>query len=110
MTDTSLLPMAAAAAGLSLAQMWTASYRPRAPVEPERTARARLSPRVRGRGRMHGNGSPAATTPAPTVASARGMPSTVSVGRITFDVSCTPVAEALIDIELPHAGEPKSGP
>ncbi len=29
------------------------------------------------------------------------------VGRITFDVSCTPVAEALVDIELPHAGEPK---
>jgi len=31
----------------------------------------------------------------------------VSVGHITYDVSCTPVAEALIDIELPRAGGPK---
>jgi hypothetical protein len=36
-----------------------------------------------------------------------GLPATVSVGPITYDVSCTPVAEDLIDIELPHAGEPK---
>ena len=36
-----------------------------------------------------------------------GLPSTVTVGRVTYDVSCTPVAETLIDIELPHAGEPK---
>ncbi len=54
-----------------------------------------------------GNGTPTATTPVPTGSSGRGLPSTVSVGPITFDVSCTPVAEALIDIELPHAGEPK---
>jgi hypothetical protein len=31
----------------------------------------------------------------------------VQVGRITFDLYCTPVAEALVDIELPHVGEPK---
>jgi len=36
------------------------------------------------------------------------LPATVTVGRITFDVSCSPVAEALVDIELPHpSGEPK---
>ena len=54
-----------------------------------------------------GNGTPTATTPAPTGSSGGDMPPTVSVGHITFDVSCTPVAEALVDIELPHAGEPK---
>jgi hypothetical protein len=54
-----------------------------------------------------GNGSPDTTTPAPSGPSGPDMPSTVSVGHITFDVSCTPVAEALVDIELPHAGEPK---
>ncbi len=53
------------------------------------------------------NGSPDATTPAPTGSSADNLPATVSVGHITFDVSCTPVAEDLVDIELPHAGEPK---
>ena len=53
------------------------------------------------------NGSPDATTPAPIGSSAHSLPATVSVGHITFDVSCTPVAEALVDIELPHAGEPK---
>jgi hypothetical protein len=36
-----------------------------------------------------------------------GLPSRVTVGPVTYDVSCTPVAEALIDVELPHAGEPK---
>jgi hypothetical protein len=54
-----------------------------------------------------GNGTPTATAPAQTGSSGHEMPSKVSVGRITFDVSCTPVAEALVDIELPHAGEPK---
>jgi hypothetical protein len=51
----------------------------------------------------------AATSPtgSPDQTPARGLPATVTVGRTTFDVSCTPVAEALIDIELPHAGEPK---
>ena len=42
-----------------------------------------------------------------TVALPNGLPATVRVGRTTYDVSCTPVAETLIDIELPHAGEPK---
>ena len=54
-----------------------------------------------------GNGSPAVSTPAPSGSAGHTIPSKVSVGHITFDVSCTPVAEALIDIELPHAGEPK---
>lgn len=36
-----------------------------------------------------------------------GLPATVTVGHVTYDVSCTPVAETLVDIELPHAGEPK---
>jgi hypothetical protein len=36
-----------------------------------------------------------------------GLPATVEIGHVTYDVSCTPVAETLIDIELPHAGEPK---
>jgi hypothetical protein len=51
----------------------------------------------------------AATSPtgSPDQTSGRGLPATVTVGHTTFDVSCTPVAEALIDIELPHAGEPK---
>jgi hypothetical protein len=31
----------------------------------------------------------------------------VKVGSTTYDVSCTPVAETLVDIELPHTGEPK---
>jgi len=50
-----------------------------------------------------------ATTPptgSPDQAPGHALPATVSVGHITYDVSCTPVAEALIDIELPHAGEP----
>lgn len=46
-------------------------------------------------------------TPTPDAAPGRELPTSVHVGRITFDVSCTPVAEALVDIELPHAGEPK---
>ena len=54
-----------------------------------------------------GNGGPDATTPAPVGSSGHNLPATVHVGHITFDVSCTPVAEDLIDIELPHAGEPK---
>lgn len=54
-----------------------------------------------------GNATPTTTTPAPSGSTGDGMPSTVSVGHMRFDVSCTPVAEALVDIELPHAGEPK---
>jgi hypothetical protein len=53
------------------------------------------------------NGSPDVTTPAPVGSPGHNLPATVSVEHITFDVSCTPVAEGLIDIELPHAGEPK---
>lgn len=53
-----------------------------------------------------GSGSTTPTT-APDPTSGDGLPATVHVGNITYDVSCTPVAEALIDIELPHAGEPK---
>ena len=46
------------------------------------------------------------TTPAAT--SSSSLPSTVQALGITFDVRCTPVAEALVDIELPRlAGEPK---
>jgi hypothetical protein len=37
----------------------------------------------------------------------RTVPSRVAVEGRTFDVSCTPVAEALVDIKLPHApGDP----
>jgi hypothetical protein len=47
-----------------------------------------------------------ATTPAPS--SSGSIPSTVEAMGITFDVRCTPVAEALVDIELPRpAGQPR---
>jgi hypothetical protein len=46
--------------------------------------------------------TPIASTPLPA-----GLPATVTVGHTTYDVSCTPVAETLVDIELPHAGQPK---
>ena len=54
-------------------------------------------------------GGSGSTTPtsAPDPTPGDGLPTTVHVGNITYDVSCTPVAEALIDIELPHAKEPK---
>ena len=55
-------------------------------------------------------GGGAATSPTPDQTPGRALPATVTVGRTTFNVSCTPVAEALIDIELPHAGEPKIRP
>ena len=50
-----------------------------------------------------------AHTTIPTTPSSSGsLPSTVEAMGITFDVRCTPVAEALVDIELPRpAGEPK---
>jgi len=36
------------------------------------------------------------------------LPPTVAVVGVTFDVSCSPVAEALVDVELPHpSGAPK---
>ena len=49
------------------------------------------------------------TTPTtPGSSSSSSLPSTVKAMGITFDVRCTPVAEALVDIELPRpAGEPK---
>jgi hypothetical protein len=53
-------------------------------------------------------GGTTATAPAPSIDKTAGnLPPTVKVGAVTYDVSCTPVAEALIDVELPHAGEPK---
>jgi hypothetical protein len=49
------------------------------------------------------------TSPAaPASSSSSSLPSTVEALGITFDVRCTPVAEALVDIELPRpAGEPR---
>jgi hypothetical protein len=54
-----------------------------------------------------GTGGTLPTTGPDATPAVGGLPSTVKVGHTTYDVSCTPVAEALIDIELPHAGEPK---
>ena len=73
------------------------------------SARRRLAPLLILAGTVGctGNGGPATTTLAPAGSSAHNLPATVHVGHITFDVSCTPVAEDLIDIELPHAGQPK---
>jgi hypothetical protein len=44
--------------------------------------------------------SPPPASPAPPVAS-------VTFAGTSFDVRCAPVAEALVDIELPHHGQPK---
>jgi hypothetical protein len=52
-----------------------------------------------GGGTTIGNVSP---TP-----SERPKIATVTFDGLTFDVGCTPVAEALVDIELSHAGQPK---
>jgi hypothetical protein len=47
------------------------------------------------------------TTETSPSARSGGAPSHVSVAGEVFDVACTPVAEALVDIKLPHApGEP----
>jgi hypothetical protein len=44
----------------------------------------------------------------PGTSSSSSIPSTVEAMGITFDVRCTPVAEALVDVELPHpTGEPR---
>ena len=48
--------------------------------------------------------TPTTSTPPPTHSP---EPSTVRFAGIHFDVGCAPVAEALIDIELPHHGQPK---
>jgi hypothetical protein len=53
-----------------------------------------------------GSGVTSPTSP-PASTLSGGLPSRVTVGPVTYDVSCTPVAETLIDVELPHAGEPK---
>ena len=55
-------------------------------------------------------GGSAATSPSatPDATPGDGLPATVTVGHITYDVSCTPVAEALVDIQLPNAGGPKT--
>ena len=45
---------------------------------------------------------------APATSSSTSLPSTVEAMGITFNVRCTPVAEALVDIELPRpTGEPR---
>ena len=45
---------------------------------------------------------------APATSPSTSIPSTVEAMGITFDVRCTPVAEALVDVELPHpTGEPR---
>jgi hypothetical protein len=54
-----------------------------------------------------GGGGSTTVTPTPGAGGDHDLPASVQVGRITFDLDCTPVAEALVDIELPHAGEPK---
>ena len=44
----------------------------------------------------------------PTPSTSHALPQTVSVRGRTYDVECLPVAEALVDIELPHpAGQPR---
>jgi hypothetical protein len=49
-------------------------------------------------------GTSSTTTSAPA---ATGLPAHVTVAGRRFDVSCTPVAEALVDIKLPHdPGQP----
>jgi hypothetical protein len=51
--------------------------------------------------------TPSKTTANSLPASSGIAPGHVSVAGEVFDVSCTPVAEALVDIKLPHApGEP----
>ena len=53
-------------------------------------------------------GADTSTPTTPASSSSSSLPSTVEAMGITFDVRCTPVAEALVDIELPRpAGEPK---
>jgi len=51
-------------------------------------------------------GDQATVDPTPSVSS-DGLPAHVTVRGRSFDVSCTPVAEALVDIKLPHEpGQP----
>lgn len=58
-------------------------------------------------------GPTACTTPTTTLTTTSSsptindLPATVHFDGVRFDVGCEPVAEALVDIELPHAGQPK---
>ena len=47
--------------------------------------------------------TPTSTTTTP----AAPTPITVRFDGIRFEVGCAPVAEALVDVELPHHGQPK---
>ena len=50
----------------------------------------------------------ATVTATPSPSRTGSLPGTVVVEGITYDVSCSPVAEALVDVELPHPPvEPK---
>jgi hypothetical protein len=54
-----------------------------------------------------GGGTTSTPPDATPSASTSNLPRHVTVGGETFDVSCTPVAEALVDITLPHVpGQP----
>lgn len=47
------------------------------------------------------------TTTSPSPSQRGTLPAHVTVNGRSFDVSCTPVAEALVDIQLPHdTGQP----
>jgi hypothetical protein len=46
-------------------------------------------------------GTMTTTTPPPPAPSG-SLPTTVAVGGVTYDISCSPVAEALVDVELPR--------
>jgi hypothetical protein len=53
-------------------------------------------------------GTTGSTVPTSPGARPDGLPGPIALRNVTFDVSCTPVAEALVDVELPHpVGEPK---
>jgi len=51
--------------------------------------------------------TPATTTSNPPPDTSTPPVATVTFAGISFDVRCAPVAEALVDIELPHHGQPK---
>jgi hypothetical protein len=51
--------------------------------------------------------TPTTTTTPPPTDTGRPPLNTVTFAGITFDVRCAPVAEALVDIPLPHRGQPK---
>ena len=51
--------------------------------------------------------TPATSTDTSTRQDRSPVASTVTFAGIEFDVGCSPVAEALTDIELPHHGQPK---